>query len=184
MERKEFLKAACTFGICSCAGMSMLSSGNIFAAGSSNAEGETDWRIGFMQKRFANLIKILDNVSDPVEKKKILEDMGRGCANESKDQYTKFIGNPEGMLEVIKSEWAENTEYDKEKNRVRIIGKKMESCFCPFVDSSLMPKEFCNCSMGYNKQMFETIFEKNVNVSIEESKLYGGERCSFIIDVI
>lgn len=177
MERKEFLKAACTLGICSCAGMSFLSGGNLLAAGD-----EKDWRIGFMQRRMAKLVGILDKTSDAEEKKKIFEELGRECAKENTDEVAKFKGNVEGYLEENKK-WADVVEYDKEAGTIRIVGKKMETCFCPFVDKSVMPKDFCNCSVGYMKQNYETIFDKKIDVNIEESILRGGERCTFAVSI-
>jgi hypothetical protein len=84
-------------------------------------------------------------------------------------------------LAQIKADWAENTEYDPQAKKIRVIGKKDPACFCPFVDKSITPKNFCQCSMGNMKETFETILGKTVNVKIEESILYGGERCTFVI---
>jgi predicted hydrocarbon binding protein len=109
--------------------------------------------------------------------------MGRTCAKENADEFLKFKDNPEGFLEDMKQKWAERTEYDKGTKTIRVIGRKQETCFCPFVDKSMTPKEFCNCSIGFNKEAFETILGKPVDVKIEESILRGGERCSFVINV-
>ena len=97
------------------------------------------------------------------------------------DFYEKFKNDPEGFLNEVKKSWAENIEFNKEAKSIRIIGRKVESCFCPLADKSLTPKEFCNCSVGWAKQTYGTVLGKQVNVTIEESILYGGERCSFLI---
>ena len=81
----------------------------------------------------------------------------------------------------MKKNWAENVEYNKGKKSIRVVGKKAENCYCPLVDKSITPKDFCNCSMGWAKQTYETVFEKPVKVTIEESILFGGERCSHLI---
>ncbi len=184
MKRKEFLTSACALGMCSCAGLSILASGNLFAGSDGTQKKESDWRFDFIRRRFAKLIENLDSTVDQEKKKKIIEDLGRACAKENADMLKKFKDNPEGYLEEMKRLWAESTEYDKEKKMIRIVGKKAESCFCPFVDGSITPKDFCNCSRGYNKEVFETILGKSVDVEIEESILRGGERCIHVIKIV
>jgi hypothetical protein len=54
-------------------------------------------------------------------------------------------------------------------------------CSCPLVDSKRTPAFFCNCSVGYQKEAFEAVFGKPVQVSLKESKLGGSKRCVFEI---
>jgi predicted ArsR family transcriptional regulator len=115
---------------------------------------------------------------------KILENLGRACAKEHAASFEKFKGDPESFLGDLKKNWAERTEYDKKTKTMKVIGKKQESCFCPFVDKSMTPKDFCNCSIGFNKESFETVLGQPVDVIIEESILRGGERCSFVINLL
>jgi predicted hydrocarbon binding protein len=183
MKRKEFLKSACTAGICSCAGLSFFPGRNLFAMSDDDKKG-FDRRLDFIHKRFARLIEDMDSSIDEKTKAKILENLGRTCATENKEYYLKYKNNPEGFLEDVKQKWAERTEYNKETKIIKVIGKKQESCFCPLVDKSMTPKDFCNCSIGFNKEVFETILEKPVDIKIEESILHGGERCSFKINIL
>lgn len=58
-------------------------------------------------------------------------------------------------------------------------------CLCSFVESKpvgLSPT-YCYCSVGYVKEMHEQIFDKPVDVELEESVLQGGQRCRFKITV-
>ncbi len=180
MKRNEFLKSACSLGMCSCVGITLLS-GEARAVSADDTKKETDWRIGFVQKRFAKLIEGMNSSIDEQTKMKILEDVGRTCSRENADGYIKFKDNPDGFLDYLKKVWAERTEYDKVAKTMKVIGKKQESCFCPFVNKLMTPKDFCNCSIGFNKESFETVLGQPVDVKIEESILRGGERCSFII---
>lgn len=53
MERKDFLKNACSYGFCGCVGISILAGKPAF--GNSNSpqnEEKSDWRVDFMQNRF------------------------------------------------------------------------------------------------------------------------------------
>ena len=180
MKRNEFLKSACSLGMCSCAGISLLSSETL-AGSSDDAKKESDWRIGFIQKRFAKMIAGIDAAVDQETKTKILENLGRACAKENAASFEKFKGDPESFLRELEKIWAERTEYDKETKTMKVVGKKQESCFCPFVDKTITPKDFCNCSIGFNKESFETVLGQPVDIKIEESILRGGERCSFLI---
>jgi hypothetical protein len=182
MDRKDFLKKTCLYGICSCAGLSLISNSDAFA--STKAEEDEDWRIGFVQARFSKLIDILDSTVDSGTKNKILENLGRTCSSQSAANYNKFVGNIEGFLSDMKQNWAQEAIYDKNRNEIRIKGKKTDSCFCPFVDMKKMSKDFCDCTLGWQKQTFETILGKKVTARIDASVIRGGESCDFTISVI
>lgn len=166
--------------MCSCLDVSLLSSGTL-AASLDDARNKSDWRIGFIHKRFAKLIEGMNLSIDQHTKIKILEDVGRTCAKDNADSFIKLKNDPEGLLDYMKKVWAEKTEYDRKTKTMKVVGKKQKSCFCPFVDKSMTPKDFCNCSIGFNKEAFETVLGQPVDVKIEESILRGGERCSFTI---
>jgi predicted ArsR family transcriptional regulator len=184
MKRKEFLKSTCALGMCTCAGISLFNNGNVFPQSNEDSKDEKDWKLGFIQRRFAKLLEIVGSSVDKDELNMMLEKLGRECAKENKEFYIKFKGDPEGLIEELKKNWIEAGEFNKGTNTIRIIGKKTDSCFCPFVDKSLTPKEFCNCSMGYNKEVFETVTGKSVKVNLEESVLHDGQRCSCSIEII
>ena len=56
MKRNEFFKL-CAGGVCSCAAITMLPGSALFAA--NPMQENEDWRIGFIQERYAKLIEIL-----------------------------------------------------------------------------------------------------------------------------
>ncbi len=184
MKRKDFFKSIGKYGLCSCAAFTVFSYDNIYAASDDQEQQikNLEWKLGFIQKRFAKLLEIIDNSLEESEKGEILEKMGRECAKEFKESAENYKGNLEGYLNEIMSQWVEKAEYDKEQGIVRIIDKKRETCFCPFIDKSLITSgTMCYCSVGWQKEMYETISGKPVNVKVTESVLRGGERCSFEI---
>jgi hypothetical protein len=183
MKRKEFLKSTCALGMCTCAGMSIFSSENTFAGSNSNSDDKPDWRMGFIQRRFAKFIGIVSESVNEEESIAMMEKLGRECAKENRDYYLKFKGNIGGFLEEMKKEWIENADYDKEANLIRLTGKKTDSCFCPFVDKAITPKSFCNCSAGYTKEVFETVTGRPVKVRVEKSVLRGGNSCNSLIEI-
>jgi predicted ArsR family transcriptional regulator len=180
MNRKDFLKNACNYSACGCTGMMLLSSANLLAENNAPEAMEDDWQIGFMQNRMAKLMEVMYSKLDNETLTALLENMGRHCAKENSEYYVKFKGDINGYLENLK-EWVEKIEHNEEKGTVKIAGKKNNSCYCPFVDISKMPKEFCNCTRGWNKEIYETIIGGQVDVKIDSTVLWGGESCNITL---
>ncbi len=53
--------------------------------------------------------------------------------------------------------WGTDFQWNKEKGIVTVSVAEGE-CSCPLVDNKRTPAFFCNCSVGYQKEAFETIF--------------------------
>lgn len=177
---KDFFKNMCRYGACGCAGMMLLSPANLLADTTDPEENKEDWRIGFIQKRMARLIEDMGDELDKETLGLLPEKMGWQCAKENIADKVKFKGDLNGYLKNIEK-WVEKAGHDEEKGIITIAGKKNDSCFCPFVDTSEMPEEFCNCSMGWQKETYEAIIGKPVDVSINISVLRGGDRCGFTV---
>jgi predicted hydrocarbon binding protein len=177
MDRKKFLNA-CGLGICSCVGAGLLSNGNLNAAELQ----QTDWKEPFIKRRYAKLIDILDSTLDEKTKNKIMESLGKECAKDP-EFSKKYINNPEGFFSEIHNRWGENATYDKEKGFIRIETPERD-CACPFVDSKIISKSVCQCSVGWQTQTYNTIFCKDVAVKCVESVVKGSKRCVFEIQIL
>lgn len=181
MKRKEFLKGACTLGVCSCIGVKLFAQN----AETNNADDskmkDLEWKIDFIHKRFAKLIEIMNKNLDKNKVKSLLQNLGRECANINNNNAHKYKNNLEGFLLDIQKKWVEKVEYNKDKKIIKIYDKKRDKCFCPFVNDKFTSIDFCNCSIGWQKETYESIIGKPVEVTVEESVLRGGERCSFTI---
>jgi hypothetical protein len=182
MDRKDFFKKSCQAGICTCAGF-MLFPGNDMLASTKNEEPKEDWRIGFVQKRFTRFFEIIGKNTDEATRAKMIEQLGMFCAKENEAQLAEYIGQIDKYLEFVQTRWVEKAEFDRVKNEIRVTDKKRESCFCPLVDSKVISKDFCNCSKGWQKQTYETILGKPVEVEILSSIIRGSDRCSFKISI-
>ena len=180
MDRKAFFKNICKYGACSCAGMMMFSPASLLANDNLSEEDKEDWRIDFMQKRMISFIEGMDDKIDEETIDALLENMGRSCAKSNTGNRIKFKGDLDGYLKSLE-EYVEKAEHDEKNGTIKIIGKKSDSCFCPFVDTTKMPKEFCNCTKGWNKETYEMILGKTVEVKIDTTVLWGGDRCAFTI---
>jgi len=180
MTRTDFMK--CTLGMCSCAAFAFLPPGSA-QAGSGNAElDELKWKVDASRKRFAMLVRILNENLDQSTRKKIFESLGRQCASQYSDLIEQYQGNIGGFLDEIRKRWVESAEYNQETGLIRITDRS-KTCTCPLVDQSLTPQEFCDCTLGWQKETYSAILGKPVDAELEESILRGGSRCVFRIQV-
>jgi len=181
MDRKDFFKKACLYGVCGCAGMTLLSATNVFANSKSgtNSDEEPDWRIGFMQDRFAKLIDIINENVDDKTRSKIMESMGRQCSQLGYDYIKEYIGDVDAFLKKFEKDWAESVEHNKEKGIIKTVGKQKEKCPCPFVGKSNISKHYCDCSIGWYKESFKAVSGKEVEVERTSSILHGDKSCNF-----
>jgi hypothetical protein len=179
MNRKAFFKHLCC-GICSGVALTLLPKDKAVAQ-SETEEAKEDWRVGFMQKRFNTFLGKLQGVIDEQTRDHILEQMGRSCARDSEEHYIKFKNNVEGLLAEMTGQWLEKAEYHAGKKEIMLSSHETGRCVCPFVNINETAAFFCSCSKGYQKQIFETVLERPVEVIIVESVLRGSKRCGFMI---
>lgn len=61
--------------------------------------------------------------------------------------------------------------------------KQMAACFCPLMRATknLIPKEYCHCSAGWYKGIYEGIFKTTVRVEVLEAIISGDRNCIFAI---
>lgn len=148
---------------------------------SAQSEEKQDWRIDFMQNRYRDLIYILNDAIDKETFIKVLNQLGAKCGEEFANKYKN---DPEGFFAFIKSLWADTVDYDKEKGIIKVNEKIRDTCNCPFVKAKDAPSVLCNCSLGTQKKIYESLFNRPVSVTLEKSVLRGDERCSFTIQLL
>ena len=176
MNRESFLKKACGIGVCSCLGFELLAN-----PGNAEAEQNNDWKTPFIKKRFARLIGIMDQTLDEQTKNKIIESLGKECANEG--FASNYKNNLEGFLQEIKSRWGEKSHYDKENGIIRIETPERD-CVCPLIDSKVISESICQCSVGWQAQTYQTIFNRPVEAKCIESVIKGNKRCVFEMKIL
>jgi len=61
--------------------------------------------------------------------------------------------------------------------------KQMAACFCPLMRATKnrISKEYCHCSAGWYKGIYEGIFKTTVRVEVLEAIISGDEHCKFSI---
>lgn len=177
MDRKEFLKTACGLGVCGCA------VGLLGVAEPAQAEeaAPPDQRLAFTRYQLAKMIGFMAADTTAEACAGILEKTGRECAKLGQLQ-TQFKGNPEGYFAEAKKNWGTEFSWDKQMGVITVAVAEGD-CGCPLVNPKRTPAVWCNCSVGYQKEAFETIFGKPVKAVLKESKLSGAKRCIFEVTV-
>jgi hypothetical protein len=182
VKRDEFLRNACLYGVCGCFGASLLTSQTLLADSSEARDDDTqDWRIDFMQKRYRELLRLLQERLDTETLIGVLNELGKKCGD---DFAVRFKNDPEGFFTFIKSMWADTVEHDIEKGTITVNEKVRNTCNCPFVKGKEAPAILCNCSLGTQQRIYESLFGREVKVTLNKSVLHGDERCSFTIQLL
>jgi predicted hydrocarbon binding protein len=173
VDRKRFLKTVCGLGVCGC----VASLVDPVEALSATPDQAADQRLAFARYQIAKMTGFMAGGAASPACAEILQKTGRECARLGQ-LPVKYKGDPEGYMAVARQAWGTEFSWDKEKGTVRVTVAEGE-CSCPMVDSKRTPAFFCNCSVGYQKEAFEAVFGKPVQVDLKESKLGGSKRCVF-----
>jgi hypothetical protein len=173
MNRKEFLRNACGLGVCGCV-LSVLDPSEVLAGAPTQVQ---DQRLAFARYQVAKMIGFMAGGPAVPACTEILENTGRECSKLG-GLASRFKGDPEGYFATARRNWGTEFSWDKEKGIITVAVAEGE-CGCPLVDSKRTPPFFCNCSVGYQKESFETVFGRPVQAALKASKLGGSQRCVF-----
>lgn len=194
MDKREFLKKACGLGICSCAA-AVLPPELVNAETEENQPVEDEeckkakemnwrleWRVNHAKRQIGMLLEKIEPEIAPEIRKQIMEDLGRNCAKSIR-WAEKYKGNPEGFFEHMNKHSGEKLSFDATGKIINIVTRERD-CDCPIVDSSKTPAYYCDCSLGWQKETYETILGKPVEVVVKESVLRGSKRCVFEVRIL
>jgi predicted hydrocarbon binding protein len=187
MDKRSFLKTACGLGVCSCVP-------SLFGKGQTepvqkNEEMDKlrdqnwrlEWRLNHAKNQLARLMELLEPELNDSVRSRILQELGRNCAK-SLGWAEQYKGNPEGFFKHMKDRSGEQLDFDKSGKTITIVTRE-RNCDCPLVRDNRMPAFYCGCSIGWQKQTYETILGKSVEVELKESVLRGAKRCVFEVRV-
>jgi predicted hydrocarbon binding protein len=188
MNKREFLKTTCGLGLCTCAA-SIFGKAQLDQPASDPEKDKLkdqnmrlNWRVNHAKRQFSALMKMLETELDPSILKKNMEQLGRNCAK-SLGWAEQHKGNPEGFFEYMKKQAGERLAFDETGKIITIVTPNRD-CVCCLVDSSQMPGSYCDCSIGWQKETYETILGKPVEVDLKESVLRGSKRCVFEVRIV
>lgn len=185
MKRKEFLKQIGGFGVCSCVVASVFAPAVAMADENKPTEKPKtppeDWRVSFAQQRYARFLAALGPRVEPAVLNGALEEVGRYCASTA-DFVATYAGNPDGFLAHIREKWHAEATYDARRGTLALAFPAMKECPCALVRTGTTPATACQCSIGWQKYAFGTVFGRPVQVELKDSILRGGARCVFSIN--
>ena len=129
-------------------------------------------------------ISALEKQVDEKERVSILESCGRACARHGRVVAdAKAIRNSgkkiDELLDKLSHETSGLVEWRKENETVHLVYKK---CFCPLRREGFVSvPNFCSCSVGWIKEVFETASGRPVRVELEQTIGRGDPVCKFIV---
>ncbi|MEW6336421.1 MAG: hypothetical protein AB1625_03365 [Acidobacteriota bacterium] len=177
MDRKEFLRSVCGVGVCGCVAGIL----DTATPAWSEEPPADDQRLLFARYQLSKLLGFMAADLPAPACAAVLEKTGRECARLGQ-LGVKFKGNPEGYFATAKAAWGTEFAWDREEGIVTVTVAE-GPCGCPLVDAKRTPAAWCTCSVGYQKESFEAIFERPVQARLKESKLGGAARCVFEVTV-
>lgn len=187
MEKREFIKKVCGLGMCACASATLGSQECEAATDSKELEdakatnGRLNWRLNHAKRQLGVLLHKIEPAIPAEGRREILQAMGRNCAM-SLGWAQKYKGNPEAFFEHMKKHSGETLSFDDSKQKITVITRE-RNCDCPIVDSSQTPAYYCDCSVGWQMETYETILGVPVTVEVKESVLRGSKRCVFEVTI-
>ena len=188
MEKREFLKTCCGLGMCACAAAALVSEESEAAPESQGLEeakatnGRLSWRLNHAKRQLGFLLQKIEPEIAPEVRRKILQEMGRNCAR-SLRWAEKFKGDPEGFFEHMRKHSGESLSFDEGKRKITVVTRERD-CDCPIINSSSTPGYYCDCSLGWQLETYETILGVPVTAEVKESVLRGAKRCVFEVTIL
>jgi len=179
MNRKEFLRTICGMGVCGC-GLGALGAAraatDVEAKPAAPAD-PPDQRLLLARYQLAKLVGFMAASPTAPACAHLVGKTGRECAKLGGMGKT-FKGNPAGYFDEARRSYGTGFQWDRENGLVTVTVPEGE-CGCPLVDVRRMPAFWCNCSVGYQEEVFEAVFGRPVEVSLQASKLGGSKTCVF-----
>jgi hypothetical protein len=112
----------------------------------------------------------------------LLHDCGKDCSFNS--ELLKSVvafrnelpkdADIEYTFQSFKNQYYTNDKLSKAGNITTLI---FDKCTCPLVKGGISNPFLCNCTVGYTKQIFETLFAKPVEIRLLKSILKGDSIC-------
>lgn len=119
---------------------------------------------------------------------RIMENCGRQCCGATHRKHAKqFMSESksiEEFLDKMNKKGIGGGRF-KLKDRNTIVGG-YNRCYCGQVSRTKEPfstNTYCQCGVGWIKQLFESALEKPVDVELLQSVIMGAKSCEFIIHI-
>ena len=129
-----------------------------------------------------NVVEGVDENTTDAECVKILEARGRACAPQELIEKAKEIYRKKKSVGPFLAEFSEIFEMLQiEDDAITVVYPR---CFCHHIAGECpkeVPDEYCECSKGWLRELFEQATGKDVEVDVLGSVVRGGQNCRFAI---
>ena len=144
------------------------------AAPPSRCEGQAE----FGRRLLTRFMADMDAQLDEPRRVALMEARGRSCARMGPMRVAQAH---KGNLDAFIADFGRHAGPDGLRREGNVVKVKYPTCYCPLaseIKEALSPT-YCNCSVGWLKQMYETVTEKPVRVEVLETIKRGGQACRF-----
>jgi hypothetical protein len=138
-----------------------------------------------------NIFRFIDATQSEFVKDSVFSRLGHECfyARRLDAWIEQYRGNVQAFLDRVNQEHAskywERLEFTEDRTMLILTGKKVQGCACAFADCSQPPQSLCHyCCKSFQQELFGMLLGQRVEVTITESYLLGGERCSTTIHLV
>jgi predicted ArsR family transcriptional regulator len=132
---------------------------------------------------------LVDNLTDVVGEetaRDVMEACGQQCIGQSLLAKAEKIQTQsrdiDDLLERLNGAHIGGGKLHRDGN---VINASYERCYCGSVSKTRQPisKNYCQCSCGWYRKLFETLLNHPVKVELLDSIIHGANTCQFIIHI-
>jgi predicted hydrocarbon binding protein len=127
------------------------------------------------------LMEGLDEQVDGETVGKILENCGRSCTPRKLISELRAVwGSSDGLDDFVSKSGGVFPHIRKDENCVVV---EYDKCYCPLVKDypGEVPGQWCSCSIGWLKELFQSTVSPRVDVELLKSVKRGDDVCEFKI---
>ncbi len=199
MNRKEFIRNSVRAGMC--CGAALIAGSALAESGQEKSANPPvtpcDKKVVQGQKVIGRIMQQLDAKVDPQTRQVIMESCGRACyegahgkrsgKKPGPEQVAKFFDGMRKYLgpDGVKQGVNDTVVYFKYTGNPQGLKVADGYCLCPILEDA--PKDisptYCQCSVGYVREIFERGTGKPARVELTDSVLRGGKTCSFKVTI-
>jgi hypothetical protein len=177
MKRNEFIKTAA--GVCLACSSSAFLGGQEAKPPADKAEREERFKEEYIRTLMENMEKTID----PETRVRLMNDCGRACAR--RGGLYKLALDHKGNLKSFVQAAAERLGRENVRFlNATTIHWSYPRCLCELVAAGpdRLPALYCQCSVGWVLEMFETVLQKPVRVQLVQSIKSGATSCVFRVE--
>jgi len=132
----------------------------------------------FGRKLLTRFMEDMDAQLDEPRRVALMEARGRSCARMG---AVRAAQAHKGNLDAFIEAFGRHMGPDGLRREGNVVKVKYPRCLCPLASGIKEPLSptYCNCSVGWLKELYETVTGKPVKVEAIETVKRGGQACRF-----